>query len=418
METQESRLQHMWRYVQTLLKWLLVASLTGVICGAVGTLFHVGVEVAAELRHEHGWLLYLLPVAGLVIVAIYKIFQVEGVGTNGVIDAVHLGHRLPLHLTPAIFFSTILTHLCGGSSGREGAALQMGGSIGLWMGGVFRLDDKDRRIATLSGMSAFFAALFGTPLTATFFALEVISVGVIYHAAFVPCITSALVAYGISLLAGVEPTHFLVTVPTVEPMMLLRVAGLAILCALVSILLCEGLHRIEHLLKNHLPNAWLRAAAGGVLLVILTLLVGTADYNGAGMEVIRRAISGEARPEAFLLKLLFTAITIGAGFKGGEVVPTFFIGATFGCVAGGLFGIPAGFAAAVGLIAVFCGAVNCTVASIVLSIELFGAEGVLFFAVACGIGYMLSGYRGLYSSQTILYSKLKAEFINIHTRGE
>ena len=136
------------------------------------------------------------------------------------------------------------------------------------------------------------------------------------------------------------------------------------------------------------------------------------------MEVIQRAVSGEARPEAFLLKMIFTAITIGAGFKGGEVVPTFFVGAAFGCVAGGLLGIPPGFAAAIGLVAVFCGAVNCPVASITLSTELFGADGLLYFAVACGIGYMLSGYRGLYSSQTILYSKLRAEFINIHTRGE
>lgn len=417
-KTMMGRLRHISRYVLTLLKWLVVAAVTGVICGAVGTLFHVGVEEATAFRGAHPWLLWLLPVAGLAIVAIYKWAHTEGMGTNGVIDAVHLGQRLPLALTPAIFFSTILTHLCGGSSGREGAALQMGGSIGLWLGGAFRMDDKDRRIAVLCGMSAFFSALFGTPLTATFFALEVISVGVFYYAAFVPCITSSLVAYGISVFAGVPPTHFTVSAPELSLELVCRVAVLAVLCAVVSILLCEVLHRTEHLLKHRFPNPWIRVVVGGAAIILLTYVVGTGDYNGAGMEVIQRAVSGEARPEAFLLKMAFTAITIGAGFKGGEVVPTFFVGATFGCVAGGLLGIPPGFAAAIGLVAVFCGAVNCPVASITLSTELFGADGLLYFAVACGIGYMLSGYRGLYSSQTILYSKLRAEFINIHTRGE
>ena len=418
MKTREetrARLLHIGQYVLTLLKWLLAASAVGVICGVVGSLFHIGVEQATEFRELHPWLLYCLPLAGLLIVVIYKWARTEGMGTNGVIDAVHLGQDLPLSLTPAIFFSTILTHLCGGSAGREGAALQMGGSIGLKMGGLFRLDDKDRRIATLCGMSAFFSALFGTPLTATFFALEVISVGVFYYAAFVPCITASLVAYGISLFAGVSPTRFAVRAPELTAGMLCRVAVLAVLCAVVSILLCEVLHRTEHWMKSRFPSPWARVLVGGVVMILLTGIVGTGDYNGAGMDVIQRAIGGEARPEAFILKLIFTAVTIGSAYKGGEVVPTFFIGATFGCVAGGLLGIPPGFAAAVGLVALFCGAVNCPVASITLSTELFGAGGLLYFAVACGIGYMLSGYRGLYSSQTILYSKLRAEFINIHT---
>ena len=175
------------------------------------------------------------------------------------------------------------------------------------------------------------------------------------------------------------------------------------------------LHRTEHLLKHRFPNPWIRVVVGGAAIILLTYVVGTGDYNGAGMEVIQRAVSGEARPEAFLLKMAFTAITIGAGFKGGEVVPTFFVGATFGCVAGGLLGIPPGFAAAIGLVAVFCGAVNCPIASVVLSVELFGADAMLYFAIACAISYVLSGYCGLYSSQTILYSKLRAEFINVRT---
>ena len=171
-------------------------------------------------------------------------------------------------------------------------------------------------------------------------------------------------------------------------------------------------------MARRFPNPWLRVAAGGLAVIALTLACGTTDYNGAGMDVVTRAVEeGEAFPAAFLLKLLFTAVTLSAGFKGGEVVPSFFVGATFGCVAGPLLGLPAGFAAAVGLISVFCGAVNCPLASIFLSVELFGDGGLLYFAVACGLSYLLSGYSGLYSSQTILYSKLKAQYINVHTNA-
>ena len=171
-------------------------------------------------------------------------------------------------------------------------------------------------------------------------------------------------------------------------------------------------------MQQRLPTPWVRVAFGGVAIVALTYLCGTADYNGAGMGVITAAVEqGTARPEAFLLKLLFTAVTLSAGFKGGEVVPSFFVGAAFGCVAGPLLGIPAGFAAALGLIGVFCGATNCPIASIFLAVELFGDGGLLYFALVCGVSYMLSGYNGLYSSQTILYSKLKAQYINVHTNA-
>ena len=163
-------------------------------------------------------------------------------------------------------------------------------------------------------------------------------------------------------------------------------------------------------------NKYLRAFVGAVVIVLLTLLVGTRDYNGAGMDIITRAISGEAKPEAFLLKILFTAVTIATGFKGGEIVPTFFIGSTFGCVASPLFGLDPTLGAAIGFIALFCGVVNCPVASIILSLEVFGPEGILFFAIACSVSYMMSGYFGLYESQKILYSKINDEYININTK--
>lgn len=405
-------------YLSTLLKWLFVSGVTGVVCGVIGSLFHIGVHQAAMLLGQHRWLLLCLPVSGLVIIGFYKLTRTEGLGTNDIIEAVHEGKELPVWLLPAIFVATVLTHLCGGSAGREGAALQMGGTIGQSVGRRLGLDDKDLRIATLGGMAAFFSALFGTPLTAALFAIMVISIGVLYHAAFVPCLTAALTAFGVSQLMGVEPTRFSVTAPAVETFTFFRVAALAALCAVVSILFCNTIHKAEHLMKKWLPNPWIRVAAGGAAIVVLTLLVGSMDYNGAGMGVITAAVEqGTAHPAAFLLKLLFTAITLAAGFKGGEVVPSFFVGATFGCVAAPLLGLPAGFGAALGLVSVFCGATNCPVASTVLSVELFGADGLLYFALSCGISYMLSGYNGLYSSQTILYSKLKAQYINVRTNA-
>ncbi len=414
MEKWKSAAAHIGAYPAALIKWLAVGGLIGGIGGGIGSLFHIGVSYATRWRSAHPWVLYLLPLLGLIIVGLYRVTGVEGKDTNAVIESVHFGKNVPVLLVPVIFLSTVLTHLGGGSAGREGAALQIGGGIGFETGRLLRLGEKDLPLATLCGMSAVFSALFGTPLTATVFAMEVISVGVFYYAGLVPCLTASLVGYLVSLLMGVPPTRFTVAAPP-EACTMLPVLVLAIGCALVSILFCRGLRETGRMAARLLPNPYWRAAIGGALIIGLTLLVGSTDYNGAGMELVERAVSGEANAWAWLLKLLFTAVTIGFGFKGGEVVPSFFVGACFGCVLGGLLGLPAGFGAAIGLVAVFCGVVNCPFASIFLSIELFGAGGLLYFAVACAVSYLLSGYCGLYSSQTILYSKMRAEFINIHT---
>ncbi len=416
MERVRKYIDHMGLYAAALLKWIVVGGLVGGVGGVVGALFHLGVNYATEVRLAHPWVLYLLPVGGLIIAGLYKLCRLEGKGTNAIIESVHFGSDVPLLLVPLIFVSTVITHLCGGSAGREGAALQIGGGIGYRTGKLLQLGEKDLPLATLCGMSGVFSALFGTPLTATVFALEVISVGVLYYAGLIPCITAAMTGYLVSLLMGVPPTRFTVAMPPLDAWTMLLVVVLAILCALVSILFCRGLHITEHLAARLVKNPYLRGVVGGVVIVGLTLLLGTTDYNGAGMDVITRALSGQTDGWAWLLKLLFTAVTIGCGFKGGEVVPSFFVGATFGCWVGSLLGLPPAFTAAIGLVAVFCGAVNCPIASVILSVELFGAEGMLYFAMACAISYVLSGYCGLYSSQTILYSKLRAEFINVRTK--
>ena len=271
----EREARTMWQFVRTFLKWLVIAGVTGGIGGLVGSAFHLSVNWAATFRAAHPWLLWLLPIGGLLIAAIYRLTKMENKNTNAIIDAIHFGDKVPLLLVPAIYLSTVITHLFGGSAGREGAALQIGGSLGCYVGQLFHLDEKDMRIATLCGMSAVFSALFGTPLTATIFALEVISVGVFYYSALVPCIVASLAALAISNAFGIAPTHFTFALTAAPRLLLLRVAALAAVCSLMSILFCVTMHGTERLFASRIPNTWLRIAAGGAIVVVLSLLVGT-----------------------------------------------------------------------------------------------------------------------------------------------
>lgn len=365
-----------------LARWLLLAVPTGLVCGAVGTAFHLAVEHVTEWRGEHVWLLWLLPLAGLAIVALYKLTGCEGMGTNNVIRAVHSGESVSPLLVPAIFLGTVLTHLCGGSAGREGAALQMGGSIGYNIAKLFRFSDHDRRTATACGMAAFFSALFGTPLAATLFGIMVEDVGLAFSVAFVPGFAAALIAYGVSLACGIAPTHFGLTAPALSIDTALLAAVLGAACALVSRGFCWLLHIMEHEMPRRLPNPWVRAVVGGAAVVALSYLMGVGRYNGAGMGVITAAIEqGQALPWDFLCKMLLTALTLSAGFKGGEVVPSFYIGAT-----------------------------NTLIPSILLAYELFGGAGLELIALGCGVCYMLSGTHGLYSSQLFVTEKLLSEY--------
>ena len=230
----EREARTMWEFICTFLKWLVIAGVTGGIGGLVGSAFHLSVNWAATFRAAHPWLLWLLPVGGLLIAAIYRLTKMENKNTNAIIDAIHFGDKVPLLLVPAIYLSTVITHLFGGSAGREGAALQIGGSLGCYVGRLFHLDEKDMRIPTLCGMSAVFSALFGTPLTATIFALEVISVGVFYYSALVPCIVASLAALAIANAFGIAPTQFTFAFAAAPKLLLLRVAALAAVCSLMS----------------------------------------------------------------------------------------------------------------------------------------------------------------------------------------
>ncbi len=395
-------------------RWVLFSAVIGVVVGLVSSAFYLCFAWATGVQTKWPWLLYLLPVGGAAIALLYRVCGMEkDRGTNFVLVAVREDAPLRLRTAPLVFLSTILTHLLGGSSGREGAILQIGGSISSKIGQWTHLDEKDRRVITMCGMSAAFAALFGTPLAAAIFAMEVVSVGVLYYAALVPCTLSALIGVWVAGLCGVAPTAFpLSGVPALEPLPMLQVLGLGLLLAVVSILFCRIMHGISHLYDRFFTSHLLRGVVGGLLVVLLTLLVGCRDYNGAGSAVIAAAIGGQARPEAFLLKIIFTALTLGAGFKGGEIVPAFFAGSTFGCVAAPLLGLPTPFGAALGMVAVFCGVTNCPLTSLLLAFEVFGGGGLPFFAIVCAVTYMLSGYDSLYSEQKILYGKYRAEYIN------
>ena len=395
----------------TLIKWVIMAALVGLGVGLVGVCFHHAVDWATELRLAEPWLLFLLPVAGLLIVGLYHLAGVkEDRGTNVVLEAVQGKVPLPFRTAPLIFAASTLTHLCGGSSGREGAALQIGGSIASGVGEKLGFSDVDKQTLVVCGMAAAFAALFGTPLTAALFTLEVVHVGVMYYAALVPAFLSALVAVILAGRLGVSATSYAVAeLPALTGVSLLQTVALGVLCALAAIFFCQGMHAAHRLYGRLFSNHYLRAAVGGGIVVVLTLLSGTRDYNGAGGEVIAAAVAGQAVPWAFLLKILFTALTLGAGFKGGEIVPSFFTGATFGCVVGPLLGLPASFAASLGIVAVFCGVTNCPISSIFLSYELFGGQGLALYAVGCAVSFLVSGYGGLYSAQKMVYSKTKPE---------
>lgn len=404
-------------YIKTFLKWTLIATVIGIVGGIVGSLFHISVDLATEARTHNGWLLYLLPLGGVLIVVISKLCRAVGaMDTNKVIDAVRTNSEVSFIMAPLIFISTFITHLFGGSAGREGAALQLGGSIGYRIGKLFRLSNRDLHLVVMSGMSAVFTALFGTPLAATVFAIEVTSVGVMYYVALVPCVIASFTASLVSGWFGVLPVRFAIDFGETSVIIMIQAIIIAIACGVVSILFCVLIKKGEHYFKKYLKNEIVRAFAGGALIVLLTVILNTTDYNGAGMEIIARAIQGEARPEAFILKIIFTVITISAGFKGGEIVPTFFIGSTLGCVLGSLLGLNSSIGSAVGFVAMFCGVTNCPIASVLLSIEIFGADFALVFGVVCAVSYMMSGYTSLYKSQKIMYSKLEARYINQETR--
>ena len=403
------------QYAFAAVRWLPAAAIVGLLGGAVGAAFHHGVRLATAFRNAHDWVIFLLPVGAIVIALLYRALRLApDVGTNLVLEAVRSEKQVPLLLAPAMFVSTVLTQFVGGSAGREGAALQIGGSLAVGAAKLLRIREEHHNLLILCGMAAVFSALFGTPVAAAIFVLEVASVGRFLYSALVPCLCASLTAAGVARLLQGEVVRMGLHLPgEIGAVFTLQTAALAVLCAIMSIVFCLAVHRTGILTVKYLKSPYLRALVLGAALLGLTLLSGVRTFNGAGMDFVERAVAGEKVDwYAFLLKLVFTAVTLATGYRGGEIVPTFFVGAAFGAAVGPLLGLDPGFSAAIGMIGMFCGVVNCPFAALFLAMEVFGGAGLVPFAVTCALCYVFSGYFGLYSSQHILRSKVGSELID------
>lgn len=406
------------RFLFEILKLTAFSVITGAFGGIIGALFNITIEYATEFRGEYKSLIFFLPIAGILIALFYRLCKVKhDRGTNLIIEAVANDKFIPLYTAPIVLISTSITHLFGGSSGKEGAALQIGGELGELACHLLHLRRLDRKLAVLCGMSAMFAALFGTPIAAAIYVAEFVAIGAMNYAAILPCVISAFVAVQITHLLGVveEPLGIMPTGIEVGALELAKVAVIGLVVVVVSIVFCVMMHKTHDFASKLFKNKFLRVAVGGIIIVLLTLLVGNQNYNGAGLHVISTALAGEAIPWAFAMKMLFTAITLGFGFKGGEIFPSFFIGATLACTISTLIGFNPALGAGLGMICMFCCVTNAPISSIIMSVELFGSEYFFLFAIVCALGYALSGNFSLYDSQKILYSKLDGAERDVNT---
>ena len=395
------------------IRWTAISIVMGTVCGLIGTAFGYGVIYAQRLFKTHSFMLYLMPVAGVLIVLLHQMFHELGNrGTNLILESISSDERIPMATLPCIFISTILSQAVGASAGKEGAALQIGGCIGNYFCDVFHMDEREKKDMIMSGMSGCFGAIFGTPLAAAMFGIEVISIGVAYYAALVPCVFASFIGAQISGALGLHGESFLILhIPEFSLVPALYTVGLGLTCALLSVCFCILLHETQHLYKNKIGNVYVRILVAAGLSIALALIFGR-DYCGAGFNLVEKAVDGESAYLGFLLKMIFTAVALGGGFKGGEIVPTLAVGASFGCTFGLLTGFEPSLCAAAGMLATFVGVTNCPIATMFLGFELFGFEAMPYFAVAVAISFTLSGYYGLYSGQKFTYSKTKAEFIN------
>lgn len=393
----------------TFLKWIVLGGAVGVLSGTASAFFLKSLDYVTDVRMNHGWLLFLLPLGGALVSYLYMKFGKNSAkGNNLILEQIGEGQEtIPLRMAPLVLFGTLVTHLFGGSAGREGTAVQMGGSLAEWFGKMIRIDAADRKILLMCGISGGFGSIFGTPLAGTIFGLEVIAIGLISHRALLPCFTASFVGDLVATrIWGVHHAHYQIgIVPNVEMSIVIKVVVASILFGLVSLLFSELTHALKRGFAAIFQNPMLKSAVGGFAVIALVAIVGTRDYLGLGLPLIQQSFEGEVSPLAFLWKLLFTSVTLGAGFQGGEVTPLFAIGATMGHSLAHLFGLYAPFLAALGFIAVFCGATNTPIACFIMGIELFGSEAAVYLFIACLVSYVFSGHSGIYTSQRIGISK-------------
>nr|WP_294948384.1 voltage-gated chloride channel family protein [uncultured Mucilaginibacter sp.] len=415
---------HLLKYF---IRWFVIIFPVAVAIGSMVALFLWLLGWAIHFRFGHTWLLYLLPAAGVVIHLLYKWYgQSAERGNNLIIDEIHQpGAGIPKRMAPLILITTVITHLFGGSAGREGTAVQIGGSLGNLFSGWFKLDEADKKILLTAGVAAGFGAVFGTPLTGTIFALEVIAIGRINYTALLPCLIAGLTGDITVSAWGIK--HTLYHVDMVETgqiiygqhlpvslFLLAKVVVAAAIFGLVSMGFAKAVHLVKYFFTKQIKISWLIPICGGLIIIGLTYLLGRPDYLSLGVEpesqgavtIVSAFQHGGALAFSWLWKLVYTAVTLGTGFKGGEVTPLFYIGATLGNTLGELLNAPIGLFAALGFIAVFAGATNTPLACTIMGVELFGGEYALFFAIACFTAYFFSGEGGIYPAQRVAHTKL------------
>ena len=412
-----SKTQNIYLYLFFfLIKWAVLAGLVGLLAGSASALFLVSLEWAAETRETYSWFLFLLPFGGMLVSFLYWKYGLNSAkGNNLLIEQAHgAKESIPFRIAPLVLFGTIVTHLFGGSAGREGTAVQMGGAFSELIGKLFKLDEVDRKIIIICGISSGFGSVFGTPLAGTVFGLEVLALGLIRHEAIFPAFIAAFVGDIVTTTVwGVGHHHYEIgTIPSLSALLLLKILFAAILFGLTSTLFSELTHWLKKQYTKLFPNPMLKSFVGGLVIIGLVYIVGTRKYLGLGIPLIDDAFEGEVSPLTFITKLLFTSLTLGAGYQGGEVTPLFAIGSTLGSSLGDILQVSIPFLAALGFIGVFCGATNTPIACFIMGIELFGSEASLYLFLVCIISYLFSGHTGIYTSQQIGVSKSKLIPIN------
>lgn len=396
-------------FITLLLKWIFFGATIGIVIGSTTAFLLNTNDFLGNIREKNLWLIGFLPIGGILIGYLYMNFGKNlgndaATGNNLVIEGVQGKATVLRRMGPIVYLGTFITIIFGGSTGREGAAVQMGGSIAETLNQLFKVKKLDKKIFLMSGISAGFGAAFGTPITGAIFGMEMASIGKVKYEAVIPCLVSSFVGHYVTEgLWNVKHEEFVIkAVPHISISSVGKVIIVSIIFSLVSVLYCQVRHGIQReserlLKKNHM----LRAFVGGLIIVAFTLILGTQDYNGRGLDMLEQSFKEEVPPFAFLAKLIFTAITLGSGFVGGEAIPLFFIGATLGNNLAGIFDFSISFLAGIGLIATFCGGANTPISSFLLALEMFGGEGVEFFFIACLVSYIFSGHHGLWPSQTI-----------------